>query len=256
MEQFLSAIVVPDAGSTLARIASEFLNRKTALEEQLKSLSEEAPLMATLSQSIIADDHVAGMVGSVDDDLSGRLIQHAAQNVALADIYLDAALERAKERHALTPYHFVGWAARTALFEDVSLLLDGVTAWYDEDWVKAVHILVPQIELGLRGIVAVIGKPITKPHPTVPGVSVVIGMGDILYSKEVAAVLGEDLTLYFRAIYGDPRGINLRNDLAHGLLRPDRINRRQTIRLIHTLLVFGIWDHLAKVRNGASPSGS
>lgn len=248
MERFLSEIVVPDVGSTLVRIASEFLHRKTSLEEQLKTLSEEAPLMATLSQSIMADDHVAGMVGSVDDDLSGRLIQQAAQNVALADIYLDASLERAKERHALTPHHFVGWAARTALFEDLSLLLDGVTAWYDEDWVKAVHILVPQIELGLRGIVAALGKPITKPHPTVPGVSVVIGMGDILYSKEIAVALGEDLTLHFRAIYADPRGINLRNDLAHGLLRPDRINRGQTIRLIHTLLVFGIWDHLAKTR--------
>ncbi|MCX5724163.1 MAG: DUF4209 domain-containing protein [Nitrospirae bacterium] len=255
MERFLSEIVVPDTGTTLVRIASEFLNRKAALEEQLKRLSEVAPLMATLTHSIMADHHVAAKVGSVDDDLSGRLIQHAAQTVALSDIFLDAALEGAKEKHTLTPHHFVSWVARAGLFEDLSLLLEGVTAWYEEDWVKAVHVLVPQIELGLRGIVAALGKPITKPHPTVPGVSMAIGMGDILYSKEtkeIRATLGEDMTLHFLAVYADPRGFNLRNDLAHGLLRPDRINRRQAIRLIHTLLVLGIWDHLAKARNRSS----
>jgi lysyl-tRNA synthetase class 1 len=252
VEQFLSEIVVSDAGSTFVRIASEFLHRKSALEQQLGRLSEEAPLMATLTHSIMADHHVAAKVGSVEDDLSGRLIQHATQTIAFGDIWLDAALERAKERHALTPHHFVGWAARTGLFENLSLLLEGVKAWYEEDWVKAVHVLVPQIELGLRGIVAALGKPITRPHPTVPGVSVAIGMGDILYSKEIAPALGEDLTLHFLAIYADPRGFNLRNDLAHGLLGPERINRGQTVRLIHTLLVFGIWEELAKARDASS----
>ncbi|MCS6287332.1 MAG: DUF4209 domain-containing protein [Nitrospira sp.] len=252
MERFLSEIVVPDAGTTLVRIASEFLNRKAALEEQLKRLSEEAPLMATMPHSIMADHHVAAKVGSVEDDLSGRLIQHAAQSIALGDIYLDAALERAKEKHTLTPHHFVSWAARTGLFENLSLLLEGVKAWYEEDWVKTVHVLVPQIELGLRNIVAALGKPITKPHPTVPGVGVAIGMGDILYSKEIVAALGEDLTLHFLAIYADPRGFNLRNDLAHGLLGSSQINRGQTVRLIHTLLVLGIWDSLAKARKTAS----
>jgi lysyl-tRNA synthetase class 1 len=252
MEQLLSEIVVPDPGSTLVRIASEFLQRKTSLQEQLNKLSEEAPLMATLTHSIMADHHVAAKVGSVDEDLSGRIIQHAAQNIALADVYLYSALERAKERHSLTPHHFVGWAARTGLFEDLSLLFEGVMAWYEEDWVKAIHVLVPQIELGLRGIVAALGKPITKPHATVPGVSVAIGMGDILHSKEIASALGEDLTLHFLTLYADPRGFNLRNDLAHGLLVPGRINRGQAMRLIHTLLILGIWDDLSKIRNGSS----
>jgi lysyl-tRNA synthetase class 1 len=74
-------------------------------------------------------------------------------------------------------------------------------------------------------------------------------MGDILYSREIATALGEDLTLHFLAIYADPRGLNLRNDLAHGLLGPGRINRGQANRLTHTLLVFGIWAEVVKARN-------
>jgi lysyl-tRNA synthetase class 1 len=92
--------------------------------------------------------------------------------------------------------------------------MEGVTAWYDQDFVKAAHVLVPQIEVGLRAIVSQIGKPVTKPHPTIQGVSVAIGMGDMLYTKDVRDALGDDLTIHFLALYADPRGFNLRNDLA------------------------------------------
>lgn len=89
-------------------------------------------------------------------------------------------------------------------------------AWYDGDLTKALHVLVPQIELGLRGIVAQSGKAITKAHSTVADTSVAIGMGDILYSETLKEILGIDLALYFLAIYADPRGMNLRNRLAYG----------------------------------------
>lgn len=82
----------------------------------------------------------------------------------------------------------------------------------------------PQVERGLRGIVSSLGKPITKPHPTVQGAGVAINMGDILYSKDITELLGADLTLHLLALYADPRGFNLRNQLAHGLLAPAAIH--------------------------------
>jgi len=56
--------------------------------------------------------------------------------------------------------------------------------------VKTVHLLVPQVEHGLRSIVNQLGKPVTKAHPVVKGVSVSINMGDILYSKDIGEALG------------------------------------------------------------------
>jgi hypothetical protein len=46
-------------------------------------------------------------------------------------------------------------------------------------------------------------------------------MGDILNSREITEALGPDLTLHFLALYADPRGCNLRNNVAHGLIKPD-----------------------------------
>jgi hypothetical protein len=248
MEKFLNAVVVDDLGATFARISSEFLQSRKEVEGQINRLKEEAPLMAMLTHSIMAENHVAAKVGSVEDDPSGRLIQQATQIMSLNDIWLIRALDKAIEVHSARPEHFATWAARTKLFDDLTLLIEGITAWYDQDFVKAVHVLVPQVEVGLRAIASKLGKPITKPHK-VDGVSVAINMGDILYSKEIVEALGSDLTLHFLTLYADPRGFNVRNDLAHGLLRAESIHFPLACRIIHTLLVLGIWDALADARS-------
>lgn len=256
MEKFLQTVVVADAGATLARIAAEFLDRRARVEKQVQDLKEQAPLMATITQSVMAERHVAAKVGSVADDPFGRLIGQSAQYIALSDVWLVNAIDRAIEVHQFTPGHFVGWVARTGLYDDLSLLMEGITAWFDQDFVKAVHVLVPQVEAGLRAIVGKLGKPVTKSHPTIQAVGVALNMGDILYSGEIAAALGPDLTLHLLALYADPRGFNLRNDVAHGLLRASRMHLSIASRVLHTLLVLGIWDELVEARKAKELSAT
>jgi len=248
MEQFLAFLVVDDIASTLARIASEFVDRRARLEGQLATLIERSPLMAIMTHTLIGDKHVAAKVGSIEDDPFGRLIQQATQSMSFNAPWLMAALDRAIEVHGLTPHHVVGWVARSRLFDDLTLLMEGVTAWFAGDFVKATHVLIPQVEVALRAIAGQLGKPTTKAHPKIRGVSVAINMGDLLYSQEVTDALGPDITLYFLALYADPRGLNLRNDMAHGLLNAGQMRATLASRLIHTLLVFGIWEKLVHAR--------
>jgi lysyl-tRNA synthetase class 1 len=247
-EKFLAAVVVDDIGSTFARIASKFVESRKQLEEEVSKLMERAPLMAMIPHTVMAEKHVAAKVWSVEDDPFGRLIQQATQSMSLNDIWLMAALDRAIEVHGLTPHHFVGWAARSGLFGDLNLLMEGVTAWFAGDFVKTVHVLIPQVEVALRTIAAKLGKPTTKAHPKIPGVSVAVNMGDLLYSPEVTDALGADITLHLLTLYADPRGFNLRNDMAHGLITAGQMGNNVATRLIHTLLVLGIRDALADAR--------
>jgi len=60
--------------------------------------------------------------------------------------------------------------------------------------------------------------------------------------------LGDDLALYLSALYADPRGHNLRNQLAHGLLDTEDMAESIANLLIHTLLVLGVWKELATSR--------
>ena len=248
MDGFLKTIVTDNIGSTFVRIAAEFLPNKGQLEKQVQKALVDAPLFAHMPQTIMADDHVAAKIGSVEDDPFGRLIHQTTMNFGFAGIWLRMALHRTIETHGAVPEHFVGWCNRSGLFEDVTFLNEGVRAWYEGDLAKAVHVLVPQMERGLRSIVAKLDRPVTKPHSKIAGVGVAIGMGDILYAEEMTQALGPDITLYFLALYADPRGMNLRNRVAHGLIKPELIDGHLVELLIHTLLIFGIWKELAQKR--------
>ena len=45
-----------------------------------------------------------------------------------------------------------------------------------------------------------------------------------------------------KVIYADPRGMNLRNEFAHGLLNANDINEGALVWVIHSLLVIGLWQ--------------
>ena len=246
MEKFLGEVLADELGTTFVRIAANFLPTRRRVEAAVQKTVEQAPLMALMPQHIMADDHVAGKVGSVLDDPQGRLLQQTTMDFGLSAIWLQSALERTIERHQAMPEHFVAWANRLGLFDDVTFLLEGVRAWYEGDLTKALHVLVPQIERGLRNIVAQIGLPVTKPHPTIADVGVAITMGDILYRAEITEALGPDLTLHFLALFADPRGFNLRNQVAHGQV--DDVTSSVVEMLILTLLIFGAWREFAERR--------
>jgi len=79
-------------------------------------------------------------------------------------------------------------------------------------------------------------------------VGVAVNMGDLLYSREITDALGPDITLHLQTVYSDPRGLNMRNDMAHGLMSADQMDENAANKIIHTLLIVGIWDQLAAVR--------
>jgi lysyl-tRNA synthetase class 1 len=248
METFLKGVICEDIGNTFVRIAVDFLPNRKEIHEQLKKSAEDAPLQAMMPFTIMDGNQVVATIGSLEDDPVGRIVHQTSMNFGFGDLWLWKALDRSIETFSLQPEHFVSWANRLELFEDVSLLIHGVGAWYSGDFVKATHVLIPQTESGLRSIVGKLGRPVTKRHQTLPNVSVVLGMGDMLNSKEISEALGSDLTLYFCALYADPRGRNLRNDLAHGKFAPSQASETTVRWLLHTLLVFGIWDKLAEHR--------
>jgi hypothetical protein len=68
MEDFLKTVVVKDLRSTFVRIAAEFLPNRRRLEETVHESLQQAPLLAHLPQTVMADDHIAAKVGSVEND--------------------------------------------------------------------------------------------------------------------------------------------------------------------------------------------
>jgi lysyl-tRNA synthetase class 1 len=237
-------VVVDELGDSLANMAYEFMLKRDVLEKQVKDTAEAAPLYALITQEIMADDRVVAKIGSVKDDPFGRLFVQAKSAFSFSAPWLSRTYDQLFKKHQIVPESIASWTNRHKLFDDMGLLIQGIQGWLQGDNVKAVHLLVPQVEYALRKIADDIGLPVTKAHLSLKGVSVAINMGDILYAPEILAALGENLTLHFQALYSDPRGLNLRNELAHGLMDSSDFGDHMIGLIIHSLLMLGVWKEL------------
>jgi hypothetical protein len=246
------ANVDDDLGKSFVRITGQFLLNRSTLEQRVQKTLADAPLMAHIPQVIMSEGHVAAKIGSVSEDPFGRLFHEAKIDLQLSRPWLLQTIRRLYEKHEVVPETFAGWANRHGLFEDMSLLVEGVRAWEQQDKVKAVHVLVPQIERALRKVADELGVPVTKAHPKVSGASVAIGMGEILYNERVAKALGPDTTLHFQALYADPRGMNLRNEIAHGMVDADQFYFYLGNLVVHSLLILGLWKELGQKSQSAA----
>jgi len=260
IEEFINARVVDSAVQTLANIAIEFLPRIGQLKKRLEDLKKNTPLYAMLTQELVSDNLVAAKIGGVDDDPSGRLLQEALKDMQLGGPWLDWVIDAAIKKFNFTSGHFVTWANRGGLFgkDRLPLLQHGFEAWLHEDHVTAFHVLIPQIEHAVRELSARVGKATTKPYASVPGTSVAINMGDVVFANgtmESIGPVGEPLKLYLQALYVDPRGWNLRNRFAHGLMGLEDISHVSVLWLIHTTMLLGmvmqfVEKHQAQVAGG------
>jgi hypothetical protein len=108
MDTFLAQVVVDDLTTSFVRITREFLLKRAQLEQRVQKTLKEAPLMAHITQTIMADDHIAAKIGSVQEDSFGRLFHEAKFAFQLVRPWLAQAFGRLSEKHAVVPEHFAG----------------------------------------------------------------------------------------------------------------------------------------------------
>jgi len=72
------------------------------------------------------------------------------------------------------------------------LLREGLIAWSAKDCVKAIHVLVPQIEAALRDVLAALGASVMEHRPETGGFEA-IGMGRILHHERFRTRVPPDI---------------------------------------------------------------
>ncbi|RVH69210.1 DUF4209 domain-containing protein [Sinorhizobium meliloti] len=229
---------------SLFNIAAHFIVPKQELRHQAERSAETSPLMAAITMSVIADDHVAAQVGG-DDDADGPLYRHADFSRQFNRLHLCKALEEAIERHSLSPEEIAAFMQRSSLFSDFPLLIAGVKAWLDGDYVKSIFVLVPQVEDAFRNVARRLGESVTKEKRGQSGWEVSMNLGDLLSMEKVRAEVGEDIHFWIRAIFADARGMNLRNQIAHGLVGREAATYYNCEMVIHSMLILGAYKDVA-----------
>jgi hypothetical protein len=242
-EQIERTIGSGELKTSLTNIAQYFVPRTSAARKLLEQMQTETPLLSMIGVNVIEKDgHTSARIGSIEEDPDGRLHRQLAQTMSFYQPFLGLTLDKLREQYAPTVADIAAFLCESPLFSatDRTLLEIGLDAYEKGDSVKAIHVLVPQVEHVLRNFLAILGLPTLKTVRNHPGIMDAKGMNDILNDERIREVLTENLWRYLTVLYIDKRGLNLRNDLAHGLLGPNAFNKSMADRVFHSLLALSL----------------
>ena len=131
------------------------------------------------------------------------------------------ALEMLLLEHRLREADFVVLARQAPIVPVGRELLFGkaLFAGFDRNFITALHLLVPQIEHMVRFHLKQARVKTTNLDNK--GIENENGLNSLMAVPETEKIFGEDLSFEIEALFCDPSGPNLRNELAHGLIDDD-----------------------------------
>lgn len=236
-------LVKNDLAATLNNVARYFVPSVDKAKQTVQELKAVAPLLSIIPITVVdRTGRPVAKVGANDDGTEGRLFQQLAQRIGFYQPFLSYVIEAVIAEFKPSVDDILAVLYHSPLFLDSrrGILRDGLSAYLSKDHLKGIHVLVPQLEEMLRTLLVLMGIPPQKSVPRHPGITDVKNMNDALGDLRVREVLTEDVWMYLTVLYIDRRGMNLRNDLAHGLVPVEGFNQHIADRVFHSLLVLSL----------------
>jgi hypothetical protein len=242
-DEFAEEICGDTLDEALARIAGAVLLKYNPTVEQVRETLEGALLYALINISVTGPEgFTEATVGGIDDDEEGRAIHHAGQKIGWHSGMLAMLFERMCEKYSPTAAQLADYIEGTTLFrkERRQLLERGLQAWLDGDSVVAAHLLVPQVEAALRVLCTASGGSVMSPNDV--GGFNVDGMGKVLHKAAMRASMPADVRFHLKSLFTDPRGLNVRNHLAHGMSLPGTLDTYRCNWILHAVLLLALFQ--------------
>lgn len=220
-------------GKEVIEAFTTFVNFYPGIAKKKVQEAAEEMLKESIVQSLFAgtqmsrDGRVIGKTPASSGSTSGEALwaemvrQHGRELRFLVHGCIWPALEILRLEHRVTEEAFVTLAANSPIVPPgrVDLFGKALFAGFNNDFVTALHVLVPQIENLVRWHLK--SRGIKTTNLDTNGIENENGLSTLAELPEMEQVFGEDFTFEVRALFCDPFGPNLRNEVAHGLLTSD-----------------------------------
>ena len=241
IEAHFDALLAGSASDALNRIAVHYIPHRGEVENQLRELAQNAPISFLVSHAIVDDQgRTVAEVGPLEHDLEGNVLKQMGQNLGLSVPWLREAMARGFDRGLFSVSVLLEHLMGSPLFSESrrKVLENGLDAYARGDSIAAIHVLVPQIEEGIRQLAILLKAPLYAQRRG--GGFHARLLDEFLRDSTIGATLTEHVTTYFRALLTDPRGWNIRNDIAHGRAPESMMQMPIADRVVHALLVLAL----------------
>jgi hypothetical protein len=206
--------------------------------ERFKASTEGLVFHQLMPVSIIGDGGLpVANIGAYDNDQEGRHVMEYTREMQLNASFFMFGIEQWKKKFERLDFHEVPGLFDCLLIPEVRrpLFEEGFAAYASGDYVKAIHVLIPQVENSLRELLKLLDLPTTKNDDA--GGFELKNMNHVLHDEVVQATLDERLWTFLKVLYTDKRGFNLRNIVMHGIAEPKDFNQANAALVLQSVML-------------------
>jgi hypothetical protein len=238
LDAYADRVLTVDPDESIMRFVTCHIFRRQQTEAQLREIFRTSVAMhlATLE---IQDrkGRVIATLSSLESEMDGYVSYQTKHNIIELSPWLNYVVKQMIQRFGLTADIAMSWIVRSPIFDPDQhpLVRQGIDAYFSGNHVVSMHLLVPQVEDAIRQIAALGGGDIYRQNRN--GGMDLRTMDDLLRDPVVIAALKEDAAEYFRILYTDGRGVNLRNDLCHGMIPAKYFGPTLSDRVFHSVVL-------------------
>jgi hypothetical protein len=247
LESLVKEFTHGDARNALRLVAIKFLKKKKGVGDRMKEIAESTPFQAFISRNMVDKDGIVrAVIGGIEDDPDGHLMFHYLQENGLNAFYLRLVFQKIREHYPISDDEIVKHLLASPAFDiDNKEILSRIIKAYSEgDYLLVQHLAPAQIESSVRRVLRLAGVNINRVvrSEKYPGqIFEVRLLENLLRDSTFEEIFsGEDVPWYLRFLLTDCRGLNLRNEVYHGLFSEGQFNQNNAALLIHALLLLAL----------------
>ena len=241
INEYIASIIGGNLEESLIRMAIHFVPDTAAARVEVRKAFETTPLPFLITNKLVDyEGRPESKVGSLEEDMEGNVIKSILGTLQVSAFFLHETIVALVEKFGLDSTTLLDFLLDSPLFEGDrrSILERGLQAHFKGDYLVSAHLLIPQVEATIRKFADLVGVPTIK-----RGRNETLQLrllDELLRDNVIEEKLGEDMSLYFRILFTDQRGWNLRNDISHGRLRQQDFEHGMADSILHALLCLAL----------------
>lgn len=214
------------------------------VEAESKKVNEEMAFRLGMRVSVSDSNGIPiSYVGTGKKTDEQKLSYQIYSQMKITNAFLNEHINRLKDKGLLTVGYLLDNLFKDSVFlreEQYPILKRGLEAFIEKDYLVACHLLIPQFESAVRMICKLNGGDILRPKNNPVDGNEYKSLEGLLSQECVSKVLGNDITTYFRVLFTDSNGGNLRNNVTHGLLEASAFNENMANRIFHAFIILSL----------------
>ncbi len=245
IDNCISPYIISNIHESLDKLAKsdEFIPNVSIIKQQQSLQEADNNFFNLVSKSIIHGGNKIVNAETKEESKKFIFITSYVQELTLnLEIFLKAIFEKLIEEHSLSADHLMEKFDSWKMLDERNypLVKAGIENFFKEDYVSSIHILVPQFESTFRRFLAKLGFATTSLKKDM--VQYEITFNEFLVKDYIKTFLGEDIHTLIQIIMVEPMGLNLRNEIAHGLIKQSDITKSKCILVIYLFLILTRYD--------------